>query len=39
MNYIDKIINRLDYKNIDTKHKMEKIRKHAIQYIESRLEK
>ena len=39
MNYIDKIINRLDYKNIDTKQKMEKIRKHAIQYIESRLEK
>lgn len=39
MNYIDKIINRLDYKNIDTEQKMEKIRKHAIQYIESRLEK
>ena len=39
MNYIDKIINRLDYKNIYTKQKMEKIRKHAIQYIESRLEK
>ena len=39
MNYIDKIINRLDYKNIDTKQKMEKIRKHAIQYIESRLKK
>ena len=39
MNYIDKIINRLDYKNIDTKQKMEKIRKHSIQYIESILEK
>lgn len=39
MNYIDKIINRLDYKNIDTKQKMEKIRKHAIQYLEGRMEK
>ena len=37
MNYIDTIINRLDYKNIDTKQKMEKIRKHAIQYLEGRL--
>ena len=39
MNYINTIIDRLDYKNIDTKQKMEKIKKHAIQYIESRLEK
>ncbi len=37
MNYIDKIVNRLDYKNVDTKQKMEKIRNHALQYIESRL--
>lgn len=33
--YINKIVNRLDYKNIDTKQKMEKIRKHANQYVEN----
>lgn len=33
------MINRLDYKNIDTKQKMEKIRKHANQYVENRLKK
>lgn len=35
--YISKIVNRLDYKNTDTREKMEKIRKHAMQYVESRL--
>ena len=35
--YINKIVNRLDYKNVDTKQKIEKIRKHANQYIENRL--
>lgn len=34
--YINKIVNRLDYKNIETKQKMEKIRKHANQYVERR---
>ncbi len=36
-NYINKIVDRLDYKNIDTREKMEKIRKHATQYVEIRL--
>lgn len=36
-NYINKIINRLDYKKIDTKEKMQKIKKHANKYIENRL--
>lgn len=35
--YINKIVDRLVYKNIDTRKKMEKIRNHAIQYIENRL--
>lgn len=35
--YINKIVNRLDYKNTDTRGKMEKIQKHAMQYIENRL--
>lgn len=35
--YINKIVNRLNYKNIDTKEKMKKIQKHAIQYVENRL--
>lgn len=39
MNYIDKIINRLDYKNIDTKQKMEEIKIHARKYIENKLKK
>lgn len=34
MNYINIIVDRLDYKNIDTKQKMEKIRKHALEYID-----
>lgn len=37
MDYINVIINRLDYKNKDTKKKMENIRKHALEYIENRL--
>ena len=36
-NYINKIINRLDYKKIDTKEKMQKIKKHSNKYIENRL--
>ena len=38
MNYINRIIDRLDYKNIDTKEKMEKIRKHANKYVKFKLE-
>lgn len=34
MDYINEIINRLDYKNKDTKKKMENIKKHALEYIE-----
>lgn len=37
MDYINKVINRLDYKNVDTKQKMEKIKKHAVEYIENRI--
>lgn len=33
---INKIINRIEYQNRDTKQKMEKIREHAIQYIKNR---
>ena len=35
--YINKEIDRLDYKDKDTKQKMENIRKHAIEYIENKL--
>lgn len=35
--YINKIVNRLDYKNTDTREKMKKIQKHAMQYVESKL--
>ena len=35
--YINMIINRLDYKKNETKQKMENIRKHAIEYIDNRL--
>lgn len=35
MNYIDIIINRLDYKKIETKHRMEEIRKHALEYVKN----
>ena len=31
------IVDRLDYKNIDTKQKMEKIRKHAIEFIDNNI--
>lgn len=37
--YINKIIDRLDYKNIDTKEKMEKIKSHANKYVKSKLNK
>lgn len=37
MNYINIIVDRLDYKNIDTKQKMEKIRKHALEFIDKRI--
>lgn len=37
MDYINKVINRLNYKNQDTKEKMERIRKHALNYIDKRL--
>ncbi len=36
-NYINKIVDRLDYKNIDTKQKMEMIKEHALKYIKTRL--
>lgn len=35
-NYIDTLIDRIEYKNIDTKQKMENIRKCAKEYIENR---
>ena len=35
--YINRLVNRVDYKNIDTRQKMENIRQHAIKYIEDRL--
>ena len=37
MNYINIIVDRLDYKNIDTKQKMEKIRKYALEFIDKRI--
>lgn len=37
MDYINKVANRLEYKNTDTKQKMHKIKKHAIEYIQDRL--
>ena len=37
MNYINLIVDRLDYKNIDTKQKMELIRKHAIEFIDNNI--
>ena len=36
-NYINITVDRLDYKNKDTKEKMENIRKHALEYIENKL--
>lgn len=35
--YINIIVNRLDYKLPDSKEKMEKIRKHSLEYIDERL--
>lgn len=35
--YIDKIIDRLDYKNFDTIYKMEKIKEHANNYVNERI--
>lgn len=35
--YINKVIDRIDYKNIDTKVKIENIRKYAYEYIDNRL--
>ena len=37
MDYINTIVNRLDYKNEDTKKKMDQIRKHAIKYVENKI--
>lgn len=37
MSYINTIVDRLDYKNIDTKQKMELIRKHALEFIDKRM--
>lgn len=37
MNYINVIVDRLDYKDIDTKQKMELIRKHALEFIDKRI--
>lgn len=37
MDYINKVIDRLDYKNRDTKQKMEIMKKHAIRYMEDKL--
>jgi len=36
--YINKVVDRLNYKNIDTRKKMEKIREHANQYVKFRLQ-
>lgn len=35
--YINVLIDRIDYKVVDTKEKMEKVREHAIKYIDDRL--
>lgn len=36
-NYINTIVDRLEYKNIDTKQKMQKIKEHALKYIENKI--
>lgn len=36
-NYINVIVDRIDYKVVDTKNKMEEIRKHAINFIDGKL--
>ena len=37
MNYINVIVDRLDYKNADTRQKMELIRKHALEFTDKRI--
>lgn len=37
--YINKMIDKFDYKNPDTKEKMEKIKNHALEYLRNRLDK
>lgn len=37
MDYVNKMVNRLNYKHTDTKQQMEKARKHANEYIENKL--
>lgn len=37
MNYINIIVDRLDYKNANTRQKMELIRKHALEFIDKRI--
>ena len=37
MNYINIIVDRLDYKNADTRQKMELIRKHALEFTDKRI--
>lgn len=37
MDYINIIVDRLDYKNINTKQKIELIRKHALEFIDKRI--
>ena len=39
MDYMNKVMDRLDYKNRDTKQKMEKMRKHAIGYMEDKIKR
>lgn len=38
-NYINTIVDRLEYKNIDTKQKMQKIKEHALKFINKKLTK
>ena len=37
--YINTIVDRLEYKNIDTKQKMQKIKEYALKYIENKIKK
>lgn len=38
MNYIDILVDRIEYKNNETKQKMEEIRRTAKEYIESKIQ-
>ncbi len=38
MNYIDILFDRIEYKNNETKQKMEEIRRTAKEYIESKIQ-